>query len=85
MTAVMTVEKVSIALDRDVAQAARDAAESRGMSLSAWISDAAREALAIADGIAAVREFEAEDGPFTAEERAEADAALARAGIYPRR
>jgi hypothetical protein len=81
----MAVQKLSIALDEDVARAAKDAAERDGLSLSAWVNAAAREALAIDDGLAAVREYEAENGPFTAEAIAKADAALARAGIIPRR
>jgi hypothetical protein len=83
--AVMTVQKLSIALDEDVAREAKDAAECEGVSLSAWINEAAREALAINDGLAAVAEYEAEYGAFTEEELARADAVLARAGIYPRR
>ena len=80
---VVAVQKLSIALDEDVAQAAKDAAGGDGLSLSAWLNEAAREALAIKDGLAAVAEYEAEYGPFTEEEIAEADAALARVGIYP--
>jgi hypothetical protein len=82
---VMVVQKLSIALDEDVARAAKDAAECDGLSLSAWLNEAAREALAIKDGLAAVAEYEAEYGAFTEEELAEARAVLARAGIYPRR
>ncbi len=83
--AVMTVQKLSIALEEDVARAAREAAERGGLSLSAWVNAAAREALAIEDGLAAVAEHEAENGPISAEALAAADAALADAGIIPRR
>jgi hypothetical protein len=83
--AVMAVQKLSIALEEDVARAAREAAEREGLSLSAWVNEAAREALAIEDGLAAVAEWEAEHGPVSEEALAEADAVLAQAGIYPRR
>jgi len=83
--AVMTVEKVSIALEEEVAQEAREAAERHGLSLSAWVNIAAREALAIEDGLAAVAEYEAENGPFSEEEIAAADEALKRVGIIPPR
>jgi hypothetical protein len=81
----MAVQKLSIALEEDVARAAREAAEREGLSLSAWVNEAAREALAIEDGLAAVAEYEAENGPFTEEELAAADAALIEDGILPRR
>ena len=83
--AVVAVEKLSIALEKDVARAAREAAERDGLSLSAWVNEAAREALAIEDGRAAVAEWEAEHGAFTDDETAAADAVLAEAGIVPRR
>ena len=46
--------------ERVVAEAAR-----RGVSVSAWMTDAARLALKIRDGLAAVAEWEAEDGALT--------------------
>jgi hypothetical protein len=81
----MAVQKLSIALEEDVARAARDAAEREGLSLSAWVNAAAREALAIEDGLAAVAEYEAENGPISAEALAAAHAALIEDGILPRR
>lgn len=72
----MAVRKLSIALDDDVAAAAATSAERRGLSLSAWINDAAARALAIEDGLAAVAEWEAEHGPLVDEELAAADAVL---------
>lgn len=72
----MAVKKLSIALDPDVADAAASAAETSGQSLSAWLNDAARTRLRIEDGLAAVAEWEAEQGPLTAEERAAADRQL---------
>jgi hypothetical protein len=81
----MAVQKLSIALEEDVARAAREAAEREGLSLSAWVNEAAREALAIEDGLAAVAEYEAENGPFTEEALEAAKAALIEDGILPRR
>ena len=83
--AVMAVQKLSIALEQDVARAAKEAAEREGLSLSAWINEAAREALAIEDGLAAVAEYEAENGPISAQALAAARAALERDGVIPRR
>jgi predicted transcriptional regulator len=75
----MTVRKLSVALDDEVAALAAAAAERRGQSLSAWLNEAATHALAVEDGLAAVVEWEAEHGSFTDEELAVADAVLDRA------
>ena len=72
----MGVKKLSIALDERVAAAAAASAERHGLSLSAWLNRAAQNALAVEDGLAAVAEWEAEHGAFTAEEIAAADAVL---------
>jgi alkylhydroperoxidase family enzyme len=72
----MAVKKLSIALDPDVADAAASAAATSGQSLSAWLNDAARTRLRIEDGLAAVAEWEGDEGPLTAEERAAADRQL---------
>lgn len=72
----MAVRKLSVALDEDVAAAAAASAERRGLSLSAWLNDAAARALAIEDGLAAVAEWEAEHGPLADEELEAADAVL---------
>lgn len=79
------MQKLSVALDEPVAQAARRAAERRGMSLSAWLNDAAQSALVIEDGLVGVAEWEAECGPLSAEELAAADAALDALGVGRRR
>lgn len=79
----MAVRKLSIALDPVVADAALRAAQSRGMSLSAWLTESARTALHIEDGLRAVAEYEAENGAFTAEGLAEADRILDEAGFPP--
>ena len=72
----MTVKKLSVALDPDVANAAALAAEDSGQSLSGWLNDAARIRLRVEDGLAAVAEWEAEQGVLSAEERAAADGRL---------
>jgi hypothetical protein len=73
----MAVLKVSVSLDEHHLAAARKAAAEAGMSLSAWLSQAAADAARIAAGRTAVAEFEAEYGPFTEEERKEARRVLA--------
>ena len=60
--------KLAITVDRSVHAKVLDAAEAEGLSVSAWMTAAARNALRIRDGLAAVAEWEAEHGPFTAEE-----------------
>ena len=85
----MPVQKVSISLDEQELAAARQSAERRGMSLSAWLNDMSERALeteaSIEDGLAAVAEWEAENGPITPQELAEADAILNAAGVGRRR
>ena len=73
----MAVRKLSIALERSVAEEAASAARRHGLSLSAWLNTAAARALALEDGLAAAREWEDEHGDLTSEELAWADAVLA--------
>jgi hypothetical protein len=77
----MPARKLSIALEGPVAVAAKEAADRRGMSLSAWLNEASRHALAIEAGLAAVAEWEADHGQLSAAELATADAELDAAGI----
>jgi hypothetical protein len=72
----MSVRKLSIALEEGVANAAARSAHRQGLSLSAWLTRAAENALAIEDGLAAVAEWEAEHGALTPEEIAAADTVL---------
>ena len=46
--------------------------------MSAWMTDAARLALKVRDGLAAVAEWEAEHGAFTADELAAARRRIGR-------
>ncbi|HUP69346.1 MAG TPA: hypothetical protein VM142_05975 [Acidimicrobiales bacterium] len=72
----MTVRKLSVALEDEVAAAASALAARRGQSLSAWLNEAAARAIAIEDGLAGVGEWEAEHGPLTDDELAAADEIL---------
>jgi hypothetical protein len=85
----MPVQKVSVSLDEQVLSGARQAAERRGMSLSAWLNDVSERALetevSLEDGLAAVAEWEAESGPPSAEVVADVKAVLDAAGIGRRR
>jgi hypothetical protein len=77
----MGVRKVSVSLDEDVFHAAERAAAAAGMSLSAWLSQAARRAARIEEGLRGVAEYEAEHGAFTEEELRWADDVLDRLGV----
>ncbi len=85
----MSMSRLSISLPPEVEDAIRAAAEAAGLPVSVWLARAAERAAAeqaaIADGLAAVAEFEADDGALTAAERAEARQALIDAGVIPPR
>lgn len=66
---------MAITVDADVHDGVLSAAAAEGVSVSAWMTRAARRALVVRDGIAAVAEWEAEHGPLT---EAELDAARRR-------
>ncbi len=70
------MRKLSIALDESIADRAAASADRLGLSLSAWLSRAAENALAIEDGLAAVAEWEAEHGRLSSDELATADSLL---------
>lgn len=74
---VMSVRKISIALDENTAQTAADAAARHGMSLSSWMNQAAERELRVEAGLRSVQEWEAEHGALTASELAAADRFLA--------
>ena len=73
----MAMKKLSVSLDESVAERAASAAASHGVSLSAWLNAAAERAIRIEDGLAAVREWEAEHGELSVEELAWADQVIA--------
>jgi hypothetical protein len=64
--------KLAITVDADIHALLIDAAAQDGVSVSAWMTEAARRALLVRDGLAAVAEWEREHGPLTDEELAEA-------------
>jgi hypothetical protein len=69
--------KLAITVDPDVHAQIIAAAAAEGLSVSAWMTAAARRALIVRDGLAAVAEWEAEHGALT---REELEAARQRAG-----
>ncbi len=74
--------KLAITVDPDVHAEVVKAAAAEGVSVSAWMIAAARRALRVRSGLAAVAEWDAENGPLTGEELA---AARRRAGASERR
>jgi hypothetical protein len=64
MGAVAT-KKVSVTLNAEVLEKAREVARFRGMSLSAWLSEAAERTAKVDEGRQAVREWEEENGPIS--------------------
>jgi hypothetical protein len=68
--------KLAITVDPDVHAKVMEAAAEDGVSVSAWMTAAARRELLVRDGLAAVAEWEAEHGAFS-----EAELAAARARV----
>ena len=64
--------KLAITIDREVHENVLAAAARDGVSVSAWMTTAAREALQRRAGLAAVAMWEKEHGRLTAEEMNEA-------------
>ncbi|HEX6395502.1 MAG TPA: hypothetical protein VFZ97_18860 [Acidimicrobiales bacterium] len=56
---------MAITVDPEVHERVVAAAAEEGLSVSAWMTAAARRALLLRDGLAAVAEWEAEHGPLT--------------------
>lgn len=69
--------KLAITVDPDVHRQVVAAAAAEGVSVSAWMTAAARGALRLREGLAAVAEWEAEQGTLTP---AELEAARLRVG-----
>ena len=70
--------KLAITVDPEVHARVVAAADAEGVSVSAWMTAAAKYALKLRDGLAAVAKWEAEHGAFTEEEL---DAARRRVGV----
>lgn len=60
--------KLAITVDADVHERVVAAAAEEGLSVSAWMTAAARRALLLRDGLAAVAEWEQENGALTEDE-----------------
>lgn len=74
----MTVERVTVSLESELAEAVREAADADAQNVSAWIADAARRRLATRGLRDVISEWESEHGSFTDDELAEARARLVR-------
>lgn len=70
----MAVRKISISIDQDVLDDAKACADAEGVSLSAWLVEAARDRAKLLGWARLFREYEEEFGAFTEEELAAADA-----------
>ena len=68
--------KLAVTVDADVHSKVLDAAEAEGKSVSAWITEAARRALLVRDGLAAVAEWETKHGALKPRELAAARARI---------
>ena len=62
------MKKLAITIDAALHAKVVEAAEREGVSVSAWMTAAARQVLRAGDGLAAVAEWEAEQGEATADE-----------------
>ena len=60
--------KLAITVDAEVHERVMAAAAEEGLSVSAWMTAAARRALLLRDGLAAVAEWEQENGALTEDE-----------------
>jgi hypothetical protein len=74
--------KISISIASEVHTRLVEAAEAEGVTVSAWISRAAEDRLAISDGLGLVAQWEVDHGAFTVDELARADARV-RADLDP--
>ncbi len=78
--------KLAITVDPDIHARVIDAAAEDGLSVSAWMTEAARRALVIRDGLAAVAEWERLHGDLTQDEMDKARRRVAgELGRAPRR
>lgn len=72
----MTVERLTVSLESDLAIAVREAAVADELNVSAWLADAARRQLASRGLRDVVSEWEAEHGAFSDDELAAARRAV---------
>ena len=64
----MAVERITISLDADLAEAIRVAAQADAENVSSWIADASRRRLSREGLLAVIKDWEAIHGEITAEE-----------------
>jgi DNA-binding IclR family transcriptional regulator len=76
--------KLAITVDADVHGQVLAAAAAQGLSISAWMTEAARRALRREDGLAAVQEWEAKHGRLTEQEMDQARRRLHAGGEHRR-
>lgn len=76
--------KIAMTVDPMVHAQVVRAARADRVSVSRWMTDAARSALRIRDGLAAVAEWEAEHGAFSDEEMRAAHERIEREHLRPR-
>jgi hypothetical protein len=77
--------KLAITIDPDVHARVVAAASAAGISVSAWLTAAARRQLTVNDGLAAVAEWEAEHGELSEAELVRARARLGQASLATQR
>jgi post-segregation antitoxin (ccd killing protein) len=73
----VATKKLSITLPADLAEDVERLARERGLAVSAWLTEAAQEAKRHHAALAAIADYEAEFGPITETELADARAGLA--------
>lgn len=72
----MNADRLTVSMDAELGAAVRQAAERDGVSVSGWLAEAAAAQLRNELLGAALDVWQAEDGPFTEEELAEAAAVM---------
>ena len=80
----MALDRLSITVDAELGRAVREAAAAEGMSVSSWASEALAQRVRNHFLREALDAWEAEDGPITEEDRAEAKRILDEAEALAR-
>lgn len=75
----MATKKITITLPEEYLEQARNLAKEAGLPLSTWIAKTVEHEARIQAGLAAMREWDAEDGPLTEEELVAAAIEIAKA------
>ena len=81
----LRVVELRTPLDPDVHERVVSAAAQEGVSVSAWMTEAARRALVVRDGLSAIAEWERRHGQFTPDEMASARQRVAEELATPRK